>query len=341
MGKQTLGFSVMSQPPQPLWRRRVEALLGTPEVLSWLASLAVHMLAMIWLALLVSTTTEGGPALVVLNIGPDETADSDDPAGITVEQGGGPEGATSTAAALAEVLEVPVTSDPAAVLPQTEVALGPASLEGGTVGSAKAGVGGGQSAATSKVKGIGGKARTAVFGVPGEGYTFVYVFDRSGSMGGSGRNALTAAKKELLASLQQLEPTHQFQIIFYNDKLTVFNPSGNADRLVFATEQNKAAAERFINSVVPDGGTEHYAALLLALKFRPDVIFFLTDADEPKLTPGQLERIHRAAGGTVINTIEFGYGPQTENDNFIVRLARQNGGKHVYVDISRVPVAAQ
>ena len=340
MGKQTLGFSVTSHPPQPLWRQRFETLLCRPEVISWLASLAVHMLAMIWLALLVSTTTEGGPALVVLSIGPDETADSNDPAGMTVEQIGGPEGTTSTAA-LAQVLDLPVSFDPAAVLPQTEVALGPASLEGGTVGSAKAGVGGGQGATSTKIKGIGGKARTAVFGVPGEGYTFVYVFDRSGSMGGSGRNALTAAKKELLASLQQLEPTHQFQIIFYNDRLTLFNPSGNADRLVFATEQNKAAAERFINSIVPDGGTEHYPALLTALKFRPDVIFFLTDADEPKLTPGQLERIHRAAGGTVINAIEFGYGPQTENDNFIVRLARQNGGKHVYVDISRVPVAAQ
>jgi len=32
----------------------------------------------------------------------------------------------------------------------------------------------------------GGKAHTSLFGVVGEGYKFVYVFDRSGSMGGRG-----------------------------------------------------------------------------------------------------------------------------------------------------------
>ena len=34
----------------------------------------------------------------------------------------------------------------------------------------------------------GGKARTSLFGIVGEGYKFVYVFDRSGSMGGIGAN---------------------------------------------------------------------------------------------------------------------------------------------------------
>ena len=39
----------------------------------------------------------------------------------------------------------------------------------------------------------------------------------------------------------------------------------------------------------------------------------------------------------MINTIEFGYGPAFESDNFLIRLARQNHGKHVYVDISQLP----
>ena len=33
----------------------------------------------------------------------------------------------------------------------------------------------------------GGKGRTMLFGLVGEGYKFVYVIDRSGSMGGEGR----------------------------------------------------------------------------------------------------------------------------------------------------------
>jgi hypothetical protein len=40
---------------------------------------------------------------------------------------------------------------------------------------------------------------------------------------------------------------------------------------------------------------------------------------------------------TSINAIEFGYGPQSGADNFLVRLARQNNGMHVYVDVSQLP----
>jgi len=83
----------------------------------------------------------------------------------------------------------------------------------------------------------GGKARTSLFGVVGEGYKFVYVFDRSGSMGGQGENSLQAVKKELLASLKNLDTVHQFQIVFYNQRPALFNPTGTPGRLAFATEQ--------------------------------------------------------------------------------------------------------
>jgi len=69
------------------------------------------------------------------------------------------------------------------------------------------------------------------------------------------------------------------------------------------------------------------------------VIFFLTDADEPRMTAGQLAHVVRTNQGASINAIEFGYGPQTDADNFLVKLARQNGGRHVYVDVSQLPSA--
>jgi hypothetical protein len=75
---------------------------------------------------------------------------------------------------------------------------------------------------------------------------------------------------------------------------------------------------------------------MMAIRLQPDVIFFLTDADEPKLSPNQLARLHRAAAGISINAIEFGFGPQADRDNFLVQLAQQNDGRHVYVDISKV-----
>jgi hypothetical protein len=45
--------------------------------------------------------------------------------------------------------------------------------------------------------------------------------------------------------------------------------------------------------------------------------------------------------GTMINTIEFGYGAQADPENFLVKLARQNGGAHVYVDLASLPAAAR
>ena len=81
----------------------------------------------------------------------------------------------------------------------------------------------------------GGKARIGMFGLWGEGYKFVYVFDRSGSMGGDGSASLKAVKAELLASLKNLDTVHQFQIIFYNHRPVLFNPSGTPGKLAFGT----------------------------------------------------------------------------------------------------------
>jgi len=73
----------------------------------------------------------------------------------------------------------------------------------------------------------------------------------------------------------------------------------------------------------------------------PDVIFLLTDADEPKLSSRQLARIDRMGAGIVVNTIEFGRGPQQDAENFLVRLARQSGGRHVYVDTAKLPAVGK
>jgi hypothetical protein len=181
-----------------------------------------------------------------------------------------------------------------------------------------------------------GYTRTGVFGASGVGRKFVYVFDRSASMDGHGGAPLAVAKRELLASLQDLDQTHQFQIIFYNERPRIFNPTGVLGRLVFGTDQNKNLAEKFVGSITADGATQHEEALAMALKMAPDVIFFLTDADEPRMNSDQLARIARLNKGTAINTIEFGFGPEVKRDNFLIKLAQQNAGQHVYVDVSKL-----
>ncbi len=184
----------------------------------------------------------------------------------------------------------------------------------------------------------GGQASTQVFGAQGTGSRFVYVFDRSASMQGFQGRPMRASRAELLKSLEGLQSIHQFQIVCYNDKTSVFNPfRPQPPQLMFGTDENKQLAEAFIRNIIPAGATRHLEALRLALGMQPDVIFFLTDAAEPQLTPGELAEIRsRNRSGAVINSIEFGSGPFQGGDNFLVKLARQNGGKHVYVDVTRL-----
>ncbi len=186
--------------------------------------------------------------------------------------------------------------------------------------------------ATSK-GGLDKEGKTSVFGAEGQGNKFVYVFDRSGSMAG---RPLAAAKQELINSLHDLDKLHQFAIIFYNENPQVFSPHGGGPKLVFADEQGKNLAERFVRGVIASGSTSHQDALSLALKMNPDVVFFLTDADQPQLYPNDLANIRKLNKGCSIHAIEFGYGPYDGRRNFLVKLAEANDGKHVYVDISQL-----
>jgi len=175
---------------------------------------------------------------------------------------------------------------------------------------------------------------TQVFGVRGKGSRFVYVFDRSSSMEGA---PLAAAKRELIASLQSLQSVHQFQIIFYNQEPHVMPDfRGRSAAMVFADEPGKRLAASFIGSIFAHGATDHMQALRTALSMRPDVIFLLTDANEPQLRAGELIKIRQLNPGTSINAIEFGIGPAAPRYNFLQQLAAENGGQHVYVDVTRL-----
>ena len=254
----------------------------------------------------------------------------------------------STAATLAAQLAalpgaVAAPVDAAAVLPSRDGVTAAAAVAGlSNVGGTGSGGGGqllrGGATTTAGPRGLGKATQTYVFGVPGVGSKFLYLFDRSASMSGFEGRPLAAAKRELANSLRSLESTHQFQIIFYNNRPSVFNPfAPQPPRMVFGEDKNKRLAEEYIRNMTADGGTDHMLAINLALGLAPDVVFFLTDADDPQLTAAELAQIERRNRGIVFNTIEFGAGPQRSGNNFLVRLARQNGGQHAYVDVTRLP----
>ncbi len=180
-----------------------------------------------------------------------------------------------------------------------------------------------------------GKARVNVFGVEGTGTKFVYLFDRSSSMEGT---PLAAAKKQLIESLKGLDTVHQFQIIFFNQDQQILDITGGGRRIAFATDRNKQLAAKFVGGRTADGGTDRLAALKKAIALRPNVIFFLTDADDP-MRANELAEVDRLNGrvGATICTIEFGRGAAPVGDNFLKELARGSGGQYGYVDVTKLP----
>jgi hypothetical protein len=176
--------------------------------------------------------------------------------------------------------------------------------------------------------GAASQARVSVFGVTGVGTKFVYLFDRSASMEGA---PLAAAKRQLVQSLDSLESIHQFQIIFFSSLLHPIDLVGNG-RMAFATDQNKRLAKNVVGGVSADGGTERYLALKKAISYSPDVIFFLTDAEDDMLASelAEIEHANSRVGATIC-VIEFGRASGPTRENFLTRLARQSGGEYGYV----------
>ncbi len=154
-------------------------------------------------------------------------------------------------------------------------------------------------------------------------------------MNGFGGKPLRAAKAELIRSLRTMTDRQRFQIIFYNDKPTPFKISGMPLQMVAGEEAYVARAESYVNSIAAFGGTEHEAALKMALRMSPDVIFFMTDARIPRLSVAELREIKNRADsvGTTIHAIEFGPDPVASPDSFLRELAEQNNGEYRYVDV--------
>jgi Ca-activated chloride channel family protein len=179
-----------------------------------------------------------------------------------------------------------------------------------------------------------GTGETTFFDIEAKGHRFIYVLDRSGSMYDHG--AIRVAKEELVASLSALEQTQQFQVLFYNQSLLEMSGNEGKPQMQWATDVNRTFARQFISGVQPDGGTDHMPALRKALRYQTDHLFFLTDADQPILSARELNELKTLnAGRTKIHCVEFGKGPELSADNFLKKLARDNGGTYRYRDVTR------
>jgi len=167
-----------------------------------------------------------------------------------------------------------------------------------------------------------------LFPVPGTARSVVFVIDRSGSMGEAGRLAL--ARRELAASLRRLPATTRFQVVVYNRHADVLRIAGRTD-LVPVTEAHIQEALQRFDLLAAEGSTNHREALRQALRLQPEVVFFLTDADD--MAPADvalLTQLNRRQ--SAIHVVELTLAHRDRDDMPMHVLARDNGGSYRAVD---------
>ena len=178
----------------------------------------------------------------------------------------------------------------------------------------------------------GEPASIDVFGAAGlTGRNFVFVLDRSKSMGSDGLGVLDRANRELTSAIGQLSENHKFQIVAYHHQTVTLEKRA----LLVANGNNKSKVGEFIDNLAAFGGTAHSSALISALALRPDVIVLMTDGGDPGLTESQLQTLKRIAGRrTQIHCVHFGIGALQDSNNFMTVLAEQNQGSYRYIDVN-------
>jgi hypothetical protein len=178
-----------------------------------------------------------------------------------------------------------------------------------------------------------GQGLTAFFHIAARGQSAVYVIDRSASMGLNG--CLATAKRELLASLERLPPAARFQVIAYNRTANPLAVDGQAGLLV-ASAENKRQAALLVDALDAEGGTDHLPALKQALALQPDVVYFLTDADDLSLDQVRTVTLLNH-GRVVIHTIALTAGREEPGQRPLALLAQGNGGEYLQVSLVRNP----
>ena len=157
----------------------------------------------------------------------------------------------------------------------------------------------------------------------------VFVLDNSGSMGGE---SIRQAKASLLLALDRLKPWDRFNVIRFDDTLTVLHPAS-----VEASRANIDGAKLYVDGIDAAGGTEMLPALKAALDDpTPDdkgvvrQVVFLTDGDvanEAELFAAIKTRIGRSR----LFTVGIGSAP---NMYFMSGAARN--GRGTYTGIASI-----
>jgi hypothetical protein len=183
-----------------------------------------------------------------------------------------------------------------------------------------------------------GDLSTTFFGASGGGNHFVYLVDSSGSMDQISPDGFDVARAEVLRAVDSLTDRQRFYVVFFG-KETLRMRLGDSDqpppRAVYATDENKAALQRWAMTLSMQAGRWPEEALEIAFELRPDCIFLLTDGAMPDYVPEMVERnniVETLLDGpkprSIIHTIGF-HNP--EGEAILRKIAKQNGGQYHFV----------
>ena len=187
-----------------------------------------------------------------------------------------------------------------------------------------------------------GPGKVSFMGKTAVAQKVVFVIDTSSSM--DNHEAMRYAKAKLKQSINGLTQAQRFQIISYTLTANVMrlpNDTAKTPTLYPAIGPNLRLATYHINGMTAKGGTNHEPALKAALGYKPDVVFFLTDADDDRLTESTLALVRKDWNKDKkahLHCIKFGEGPDlnSRTGRLMKRLADENSGSYSYLDVSRL-----
>jgi hypothetical protein len=156
----------------------------------------------------------------------------------------------------------------------------------------------------------------------GKGSKFVFVLDKSSSMGQAGK--FQAVIDELKRQLNALKPQYSFYIIFFDTQAYPMRANG----LQSATPQNLRPAAIWLDSQYPSGGTDPTDAIMRALDLDPHTIWILSDGEFSTHIVDTVNAANRLKLKRVcINTIAF----YDQAEMTLKPLAAANEGAYRYV----------
>ncbi len=162
--------------------------------------------------------------------------------------------------------------------------------------------------------------------------SIVYVLDKSSSMEGPPINSV---KAELIHAIHALNEDQQFGVIFFNSsawptmarqgQIVTGLQSDGRFSLVWATNRNKKAMERWIRGVAAEGGTDPIPAMSLAIDATPEMIMLLSDGEFAPSAVNLITRKNRDGGKTpgIIDCVGLAERIQT-----LQEIAAKNNGRY-------------